>query len=329
MNHQKHIETAIENVLNKVKRPERFKPETLKKVEPMAPVLPKRRAQTAKLQVKSLSPEEAKITTEEPTLTQGLQTPRKIVPKGLSEQPAQAEPSEFAPPSLYEAEDLFVPINYEEDPEDEPTPEEKDLYEPPFNLFEEFVETELDILLARYVDLCQCAQCRADIVAMALQQLPAFYVTGTRSMFTAKNVIYTKYTQKIIDAVTKSIHLVYKRPRSSCRKIKQVLWIKPDLEQVEEMTPETHQLFEDVYDQQVEVSFSDEVADIIQTLEQSAPDEEAQAILPVTSDKVKKAYQDRDEEDEGSQLDIPEEPLEQATMNLIDDWDMDDDNENR
>jgi competence protein ComFB len=257
VNYHKHIEQAIQNVLSKVKKiPSSASDETSQA---------------------HLDPEPS----EKVDVSSELDI-EKV--KSLSE-PASEEIH------YLEADDLYTPMLLEDlnpsETEDEP-PLIADTYSAPYNIFEEFVETELNIMLSRYIDLCRCSQCRADIVAIALHQLPAYYVTGTRGTLTAKSVIWAKYTQQIVDAVTKAINIVYKRPRSNCKKIKQMIWIRPDLEEVfkePSSQPNEGSLFQQVHTEDIELSFSNEVEEIIQMLEQGDSHDKA-ALLPVSSPYV-------------------------------------------
>jgi competence protein ComFB len=297
-NYQKHIESAIQNVLSKVKTPGRALPGEDRPIKPQAtPVLPS-----------AVRPAPRKATTD--ALSQAPAAPPLIPEPVILTEPVDI-PTEPESPIYLEAEDLFTPLLEEDlNPPEEELPLLEDSYEAPYNLFEEFVETELNILLSRYLDLCRCSQCRADIVALALHQLPAYYVTGTRGTLTAKSVIWTRYMQQVMDAVTKGIHIVYKRPRPSCRKIKQVLWLKPEIEQVyalpAEILSETskpgQELFGDIHQDDIEIKFSDEVSELIMTLEQSSELDRAE-LLPVFSPVVQRSYQQF----------VPEPTSEQAT----------------
>ncbi len=320
-NYQNHIESAIQNVLSKVKNPQtRASAAAAKKTEQPSttlrtkkPILPKKPTQTGTLTRKPIVPKAQVGTATAAPLD--ASAPRATAP--LNEEEVH----------YLEAEDLYTPVPLTA--EEEPEPVDQDIYHPPYNLFEEFVETEMDILLARYLDLCQCGQCRADMVALALHQLPAYYVTGTRGTLTAKSVVWTRYMQEIMDAVSKAIHVVYKRPRSSCRQIKQVLWIKPELEEVGVDTENTPQYFGVLHDdKELELNFSDEINEIIQALEQ-APDADKSALLPVYSAHVENAYQRYEPEaaaPEVKQLLATEELLadEPEAMQLLelDDWDV-------
>lgn len=322
-NYQKHIERAIQNVLTKVRHPSR-PTESSGSVSTGAAVGPAhiRPAPRRDLPESHSSASTAPVELAFPNTLAAPQTPP------LPEPAVQTTSPEDSP--LLEAEDLYThqPVDETTGAESpDTTPLQEDDYHAPYNLFEEFVETELNILLSRYLDLCRCGQCRSDIVALALQQLPAYYVTGTRGTLTAKSVVWTRYMQQIMDAVTKAIHVVYKRPRSSCRKIKQVLWVRPELEEVN-----TQQYFEQVYQEDIQLDFSPEVSDIIHTLEQSS-EADKNELLPLSSPWVQQAYQQYQPETpetphEINQNAIPSEGSATAVLNLldIDDWDTQKDN---
>ncbi|MBT9545999.1 MAG: late competence development ComFB family protein [Candidatus Sericytochromatia bacterium] len=257
VNYHKHIEQAIQNVLSKVKK------------------------------IPSSSSEETSQAGLEPESSEKVEVSSE---PDVEKEPPLSEPASEEIHYL-EADDLYTPMLLEDlnssKTEDEP-PLIADTYSAPYNIFEEFVETELNIMLSRYIDLCRCSQCRADIVAIALHQLPAYYVTGTRGTLTAKSVIWAKYTQQIVDAVTKAINIVYKRPRSNCKKIKQMIWLRPDLEEVfkePSSQPNQGSLFQQVHTEDIELSFSNEVEEIIQMLEQGDSHDKA-ALLPVSSPYV-------------------------------------------
>jgi len=311
INYHKHIEQAIQNVLSKVKKiplpdqqEEQFEPISSETADEISMPL-------------KHSPEN----TEESESNQ---------PQTDSEEPLPQSEPEI---TYLEADDLYTPIPLEtiQTPEtEEEPPIVADTYLPPYNIFEEFVETELNIMLSRYIDLCRCSQCRADIVAIALHQLPAYYVTGTRGTLTAKSLIWTKYTQQIIDAVSKAINIVYKRPRSNCKKIKQMIWLKPDIEDVSLNTTSNEAtagaLFEKVQSDNVELSFSNEVEEIIQLIEQGDSQDKAE-LLPVSSPYVHKAApippsfeQVMPEQNAETASENPAKD-DNLTMELIEDWD--------
>lgn len=267
-NYHKHIEQAIQNVLSKVKKMPSLSSD-----------------ETAQANLDPQSPQREGIFSRQDN---EIKTP--LTPDSIDKRQEQAS-SETAIEEIHylEADDLYTPMLLEEPSEtEEEPPLIADTYSAPYNIFEEFVETELNIMLSRYIDLCRCSQCRADIVAIALHQLPAYYVTGTRGTLTAKSVIWAKYTQQIVDAVTKAINIVYKRPRSNCKKIKQMIWIRPELEEVVKepsSQPAQGSLFQQVQTEDIELSFSNEVEEIIQMLEQGDSHDKAE-LLPVSSPYV-------------------------------------------
>lgn len=266
--YHQHIERAIQNVLSKVKSPELAQRASAPKTRLPQKQEPAERPPSQE-EAESDLPEHPKTPSEDKAATGDTN-----------------ETTSEAAPVYLEAEDLYTPIALEEDEDEDEASEAEpplieDTYSAPYNLFEEFVETELNILLSRYLDLCRCSQCRADIVALSLQQLPAYYVTGTRGTLTAKSVVWTRYMQEVMDAVTKSIHIVYKRPRNTCRKIKQVLWVRPDLEDVS--SSEANQnLFANLASSEPELIFSPEIEALIQTIE-SLPEEARQELLPASA----------------------------------------------
>lgn len=311
-NYHNHIEQAIQNVLSKVKTPARG---SARPAEPQPVIRPAvtrpapRREVTGSLSDRA----EAEQTTEAEAPVSAQPEAR---PEGtsVSEAPtestdtAEAAPAPAPEPVYLEAEDLYTPLQTQDlQPETDEPPIQEDTYVAPYNLFEEFVETELNILLSRYLDLCRCSQCRADIVALALHQLPAYYVTGTRGTLTAKSVIWTRYMQQVMDAVTKAIHIVYKRPRPNCGKIRQMLWVKPELEEVKaSYTPEPEQqFFGAIYQDDVDIKFSDEVQELIQVLE-LAPTPDKTELLPVFSPVVQNAYKQYTVEEEPAKAPPPD-----------------------
>lgn len=323
-NYQKHIEQAIQNVLKKVKNPDfdsiqaqSEAPEhtqssggrssLVAELARARPVVLKSRATSTNTLTPARKIQSRRVADVENAPLESLEPPQPTEASETSAPQHLASTQESASPApLIDGEDLYIHTTLEA-PETEDIPEiEDDPYEAPYNLFEEFVETELNILLSRYVDLCHCSQCRADIVALALQQLPAYYVTGTRGTLTAKSVIWTRYMQEVMDAVNKAIHIVYKRPRSSCKKIKHMLWVKPELEEVDENQSPGEQFSDTILETDTpDLDLSDEITEIIQALEQASAEDKVE-LLPVFSDhahakQVHDAYQ-RQEEPEDMQL---------------------------
>lgn len=320
--YHQHIEQAIQNVLSKVKHPGRLN----RAASTPAPSAQSRTPKSRTPQQSKLSPPVKTKTAASTTQTEAASVPS--APKKLTSplEDLKTREANTEGPVYLEAEDLYTPMPLEEEveqeePENEELPLIEDSYQAPYNIFEEFVETELNILLSRYLDICRCAQCRSDMVALALQQLPAYYVTGTRGTLTAKSVIWTRYMQQIMDAVTKAIHIVYKRPRSNCRKIKQVLWVRPDLEDIGSTPrPEQEQpLFGDIHDEELELEFSKEIEEIIQTLEQ-APAADKAELLPVSSPVVQKSYAPYQSQVPHFETPVSEEDSVDMQLLDIDDW---------
>lgn len=331
-NYQKHIEQAIQNVLKKVKNPDfespNVKPQAPEHTQPTgATNLVADLARARPVAVKSRSP------LHQNKLTQARKVPTRQVASSETEGLTQKSPEHSLSPStdpspqkgssseapLIDGEDLYVPQTLEPSEIEDLPDIDEDPYEAPYNLFEEFVETELNILLSRYVDLCHCSQCRSDIVALALQQLPAYYVTGTRGTLTAKSVVWTRYMQEVMDAVNKAIHIVYKRPRSSCKRIKHMLWVKPELEEVNGDTPKPEQFSDTILETEApDLDLSDEITEIIQTLEQANAEDKAQ-LLPVFSEHVHARVQHAYQQLEETALDTEEEPEDMQLLE-IEDW---------
>lgn len=332
-NYQKHIEQAIQNVLKKVKNPD-FESASVKPQAPEhtqstgATTLVADLARARPVALKSRAPlHENKLTLARKVPTRQTAAFPEEKSKAIKEQNAKVSQSNPTPQEkniasnapLIDGEDLYVPQTLEATEAEEVSDLDEDPYEAPYNLFEEFVETELNILLSRFVDLCHCSQCRSDIVALALQQLPAYYVTGTRGTLTAKSVVWTRYMQEVMDAVNKAIHIVYKRPRSSCKRIKHVLWVKPDLEEVGEQTAEQEQFADTILEQDApNLDLSDEITEIIQTLEQANAEDKAE-LLPVFSEHVHARVQSAYQQLEEIPIEIPEEPEDMQLLE-IEDW---------
>lgn len=282
IDYHKRIEQAIQNVLSKVKKI----PLSIQEATNQETAFASQSSSESIAQVGLDTSPDAKSSDNISTHNSHESQEIESLDPGATEQDTSSSPDVYL-----EADDLYIPIPLEElkTPKSEDVPLIEDNYTPPYNIFEEFVETELNIMLSRYIDLCRCGQCRADIVALALHQLPAYYVTGTRGTLTAKNIIWTKYSQQIIDAVTKAINVVYKRPRSNCKKIKQIIWIKPEIEDISldktnnQETNYSGKLFEQVQTEgATELNFSNEVEKIIQMIEQE-DNQNKTLLLPLSS----------------------------------------------
>ena len=123
----------------------------------------------------------------------------------------------------------------------------------------------------------------------------------------------------------KAIHIVYKRPRSNCQKIRQIIWLKPEIEDVSQQknTDPSHEqaLFENIQEtQEVELSFSSEVAEIIQLIEQGEDEEQKAHLLPVSSVYVHQPSPE-DPDKTASETTTHTEDRTEPTLELIEDWD--------
>ena len=100
-------------------------------------------------------------------------------------------------------------------------------YTKPRNVCEDLVEKELDLLFSRYVDVCRCNQCRADIIALSLKELPARYITDSRNSFAGEK-IGNEYLEKVMKAVYKAVKIVKEKPRKTCEKTVTLIWKTAD-----------------------------------------------------------------------------------------------------
>lgn len=82
------------------------------------------------------------------------------------------------------------------------------------NYMEDIVWQNLDQLLAKQPDMCQCSKCRYDIMALALNFLPPRYVvTEAGETFTRIRSLEQQFSVDIITAITNAIIIVSNRPR--------------------------------------------------------------------------------------------------------------------
>lgn len=81
------------------------------------------------------------------------------------------------------------------------------------NYMEDLVEQFL-IDLIKDMDICKCEQCRADIEAIALNNLPTKYVvTDTGKTYSKTNILVHQFEVDIISEVTKAAEIVKRSPR--------------------------------------------------------------------------------------------------------------------
>ena len=82
------------------------------------------------------------------------------------------------------------------------------------NYMEEVVLQKIDSVIARYPDCCKCEQCRLDISALALNNLPPRYVsTHKGDIFVRIQEMEGKNDVDVIQAIAKAIEIVGKNPR--------------------------------------------------------------------------------------------------------------------
>lgn len=82
------------------------------------------------------------------------------------------------------------------------------------NYMEDIVWGFLPNVLEKYPDICQCACCQHDIVAIALNQLPPSYVARAMGeVYTKINILETQHRTDVYSALTRAIMIVSKNPR--------------------------------------------------------------------------------------------------------------------
>lgn len=85
------------------------------------------------------------------------------------------------------------------------------------NLMEKFVFAAIDELLVGK-GVCRCEQCRMDIAALALNDLPPRYVvTAKGASYARADLLETQKYVDVIGAVTKAIKLVQEHPRHNAK----------------------------------------------------------------------------------------------------------------
>ncbi len=82
------------------------------------------------------------------------------------------------------------------------------------NYMETAVQNGLDELLDKTDCICKCSRCRLDIVAYALNHLPAKYVvTDKGHTYTRVAEMAQQFNADVVVALTKAIRHVGKKPR--------------------------------------------------------------------------------------------------------------------
>ena len=82
------------------------------------------------------------------------------------------------------------------------------------NLMEDSVSSMLDDVLKRYPRCCNCDQCKMDIMAIALNNLPPRYVSTDRGDVIARSgSMDFSVRAKVIEERAKAIAIVEEHPR--------------------------------------------------------------------------------------------------------------------
>lgn len=82
------------------------------------------------------------------------------------------------------------------------------------NYMEDAVRNALDELLAKQGNLCKCSRCRLDIMAYALNHLPAKYVvTDKGHTYTRVAEMAQQFGTDLVVALSRAIKHVAKNPR--------------------------------------------------------------------------------------------------------------------
>lgn len=82
------------------------------------------------------------------------------------------------------------------------------------NYMEDVVQNHLDSILAQCPDICQCEKCKRDIVAIALNHLPPYYVSSEEgSVMVKANLMTKQFDTDVIAAIVNGISLVRKEVR--------------------------------------------------------------------------------------------------------------------
>lgn len=81
------------------------------------------------------------------------------------------------------------------------------------NIMEELVDSKVDEFMEG-TEMCRCPQCRADVLALALNKLPPKYIATTSGdVFTRVAASTTQFQADIIAAIVQAVDLVSKNPR--------------------------------------------------------------------------------------------------------------------
>jgi len=92
------------------------------------------------------------------------------------------------------------------------------------NIIEDLVSKELENAYNNFPEACRCQQCRSDVTAIVLNQLPPQYVNGKRMSESSRHSLTYKYTSLIPSVMLKAIAKVKEHPRQECERIKNNLY---------------------------------------------------------------------------------------------------------
>lgn len=81
------------------------------------------------------------------------------------------------------------------------------------NYMEEVVDKLIPSILENYDDICKCSKCIDDIKAIALNNLPAKYISTEKGMvYTKLNELSDQFNTNVIKEIVLAINIVSKNP---------------------------------------------------------------------------------------------------------------------
>lgn len=82
------------------------------------------------------------------------------------------------------------------------------------NYMEEVVERNLDTIMAKFPSCCKCEECRRDIAALALNNLPPRYISSFKGdIFARVNEMEVQHLVEVIQQIAQAIKIVTAHPR--------------------------------------------------------------------------------------------------------------------
>lgn len=82
------------------------------------------------------------------------------------------------------------------------------------NYMEDVVERNIDAIMAKFPHCCKCEECRKDIAALALNNLPPRYISSFKGdIFTRVNEMEVQYLVEVIQQIAQAIKIVTEHPR--------------------------------------------------------------------------------------------------------------------